>query len=164
MQVVVRPQGLATMAGMDPGRVTLHQMPPLVRLWLTTMLMLGILVMHGVVTSADDGAVAHHESMPTVQGSAAVMGHAAESVSRVAGVAQVGELGGVLGTSLAHCGGLGALCLAMIIGLSAFVVLRRRTLDRVPWQLPPPMGTRRIPATAPFPSMSPRERSSILRC
>lgn len=132
---------------MNHARSTFQQMPSSARICLSSLLMLGVLAMHTVVAS-DEGTVAHHAS----------------SVSDLSNVPELVPLGGMPDVSTSDCGGLSMLCMAMIVGLSAHIVLRRRSLDRVLWQLPPLRDMALGRAIAPFPSLIPRERNPVLRC
>jgi hypothetical protein len=127
--------------------------PTWLRLCLNTCLILGILAMHHMLV-ADDPA--HH--VDTAMVTTAMQMDSPHSV--VAFVAGDGHADG----SMSDCCGLMMLCLAMIIGASAFLVLRRRRSDRVLWQLPPPFRLGNSLRLPPLHALTPLQRSSILRC
>lgn len=150
------------MSGMRSVRASLHQMPRLVRLCVGSMLMVGVLAMHTVISTDDIGSMTHHSAMAAAD-AAAASSTVAVSAPHVADLPSVSAIGGALGSSMADCGGLGILCLAMIVGLSAYIILRRRGLDLLLWQLPPPQRIVLGHPRTPFQAQDPRERTSVLR-
>lgn len=62
------------------------------------------------------------------------------------------------------CCGLLMLCLAMIAGVGALIVMWTRRTDRVLWQLPPPFSFRVPVRPNPLLHFTPLQRSCILRC
>lgn len=139
-----------TMSAMFSARTKLRQMPPWARVWLSSLLLLGILSMHSAIVSDEGGLVDHHGSISVVE-------------SSVSSVLAVGDPNGESGLSMSDCGGISMLCLAMIVGASAYIVLRGRAVDRVLWQLPPTVDKAFGRPSGPFEVLSPRERSSVLR-
>ena len=125
-------------------------MPPWARVWLSSLLLLGVLSMHTAIVSDEGGLVDHHGSISAVE-------------SSVSSVIAAGDSNGESGLSMSDCGGLSMLCLAMIVGASAYIVLRGRAAERILWQLPLIVGTASGRPSGPFEVLSPRERSSVLR-
>lgn len=64
----------------------------------------------------------------------------------------------------AHCGGLMAVCFVLLVGMGAFLMVRRRRLHRVLWKLPAPHLFTLGSASTSFEPMSPLRRTCILRC
>jgi hypothetical protein len=130
------------------------------RVGLIALLIVGVFAMHNLLMDSDTGLQPHHEMSTSAL--ASLEYHASEGASKAATmlVGPSGELAG----AMSDCGGLMALCLAMIVGVSAYVVLRKRLSERILWQLPPPATARPFRAVPPFNCRSPLERSSILRC
>ena len=138
------------MSEMDGALSRLQQMPPVARVWLSSLLLLGVLSMHTAIASDDGGLLPHHGS--TI------------SVAQGIDVPEVvPSLSGEPSLSMADCGSLAMLCLAMVAAASAYIVLRGRVADRVVWRLPPAPGTPSGRSRRPFEALSPRERSSVLR-
>ena len=125
-------------------------MPPWARVWLGSLLLLGILSIHSAIVSDEGGFVDHHGSVSVLE------------TSMVSGI-DPGASNGESGLSMSDCGGIAMLCLAMIVGVSAYIVLRNRSLDRVLGQITPILGTAFGRPSGPFEALSPRERSSVLR-
>lgn len=67
------------------------------------------------------------------------------------------------GLSVADCCGLVMLCVAMIVGISAFVLSGRPSGGRLMWQMPRPHTFTLGRAVAPFFSISPLQRTAVLR-
>jgi hypothetical protein len=132
------------------ARTKLRQTPPWARVCLSSLLLLGVLTMHTAIVSDEDGLVDHHGSISAVE-------------SSVSSVIAAGDSNGESGLSMSDCAGLSMICLAMIVGASAYIVLRARAVDRVLWQLPPTVDTAFGRPSGPFEVLSPRERSSVLR-
>lgn len=134
--------------------------PTGLRIGLIALLIVGVLAMHNLLMGSDEGLKPHHQMLTTSLATAEH--HASEGASTTATmlVRPASELGG----ALAGCGGLMALCMAMIVGVSAYIAFRGRLSDRILWQLPPPTAARSSRAVPPFNCRSPLERSSILRC
>ena len=148
------------MAAMFAERVKLEQMPLWSRLSLIALLFLSILSMHGATSGEQGGLTDHHSSITIAQSAVSSVVAAGDSVTHLVGAPQPS---GESGLSMSDCGGVSAVCLAMIVGASAYIVLRGRVVDRVLWQLPinsdMPFGR----PGGPFEALSPRERSSVLR-
>lgn len=131
--------------------------PSVVRVCIDVLLILGVLAMHNAVLGGDE-SVGHHDAVMVA------------SVAPDPGAPNIQSLttnsdSGVMPGPLSDCGGLMVLCVAMILGVGAYVLLRRRLVDRVLWQLPP--ATMRLPVFAVVPPFDPRsalQRSSVLRC
>lgn len=137
---------------MPATAASLHTMPSWLRVCLNSCLILGIFAMHHVLVA--DHPAHHGEAASVVAVMQADMPH---SVGVVEG-------DGHTGGTMSDCCGLMMLCLAMLVGASAFLLVRRRSSGRVLWQLPLPFrlgGSLRLP---PFHGLTPLQRSSILRC
>lgn len=147
---------------MSDGRETpAEALPRGLRVVLHALIIVGVFAMHNLALSSDGGVhSSHHEMSPVSDVVGAVHDGAADVM--VVAQAAVGSGDGTQG-SLSDCGGLMALCLAMVVGVSAYIVLRKRVGERVLWQRPPPMGGA-FAAVPAFNCRSPLERSSILRC
>lgn len=146
-----------------------RQLPHWVRLCLNVSLIVGIFAMHNVVTDGDGEFDAHHLGSQGFQAAssakAASMSAVESTASRVGMTVQtLVASNGDMGLSMADCGGLMMLCIAMVLGITAYILLRRRTLDRLLWQLPPPLFTAHGRVIPPFQQLSPLQRSSVLRC
>lgn len=124
-------------------------MPPWARVWLSSLLLLGVLSMHTAIATDDGGLIPHHGSTSVAQ---------AIDIPEL-----VPPLSDEPGLSTADCGSLAMVCLAMVAAAGAYIVLRGRGADRVVWSLPPAPGTQFGRSRRPFEALSPRERSSVLR-
>lgn len=134
--------------------------PAGLRIGLIGLIIVGVFAMHNMLMSSDSGLQPHHQmATPSL---AAVEHHASETAS--AAVTMLVDPAGELCGAMADCGDLMALCLAMIVGISAYIAVRKRLSDRILWQLPPPTAARPFRTVPPFNCRSPLERSSILRC
>lgn len=126
------------------------------RICLHSSLIIGIFAMHHMLVGQDERSGMHHLEVA----SAAAVTHS---------VSQLGDLpapfhgdGDTHGTA-ADCCGIMMVCLTMIIGIGAFVLIRRAS-GRVLWQLPPPLRFGISLCVPPFHALSPLERTSVLRC
>ncbi len=63
-----------------------------------------------------------------------------------------------------HCGGLMAVCFMLLVGLGAFLMVRRGRLHRILWRLPAPHLLTLGFASSSFEPLSPLRRTCILRC
>ena len=152
------------MSAMIPAHTKLQQAPPLARLWLSSLLLLGVLSMHGAIVSDEGGLVDHHGAISAVQSSAAAIAVAGDFVTNGVDVPDLVPLqDGEPGLSMSDCGGIVLLCLVMIVGTSAYVLLRGRAAHRVTWHLAPTAAMTLGGTCPPFEVMNPRERSSVLR-
>ena len=130
------------------------------RVGLIAPLIVGVFAMHNLLMDSDTGLQPHHKMLTSA--GASLEHHASEGASAAA--TMLGEPAGEVGGAMSDCGGLMALCLAMIVGASAYIAIRKRLSERILWQLPPPTAARPFRAVPPFNCRSPLERSSILRC
>ncbi|MEJ7634730.1 hypothetical protein [Aeromicrobium sp.] len=143
--------------------VPAEALPRGLRAVLNWLIILGVFAMHNVLVGADGQTQSHHDSMSMSQ-----IGDAAEETAHmsavvVASVVHAAELPDT-GGAMSDCGGLMALCLAMVVTVSALLVVRQVSRDRVLWQLPPPTAVRAFAPIPPFNCRSPLQRSSVLRC
>ena len=129
------------------------------RLLVCLGLVFGIFAMHEMVTSTSEGDSGHHATVVTA--AAHDMGSAAATAMVQVGHNVAPNHGE---NDLTGCCGLAMLCMAMLIGLGALLVLRSRGTNRVLWQLPPPARVGRSLRLAAFGSLTPLQRSSVLRC
>lgn len=112
--------------------------PAGLRVGLIGLIIVGVFAMHNMLMGSDSGLPLHHQmATPSL---AAVEHHASEGASAAATMLM--EPAGELCGAMADCGGLMALCLAMIVGISACIALRKRVLDRILWQIPPPTAAK----------------------
>lgn len=130
----------------------LDPMPSWLRVCVNSCLILGILAMFHVLV--DDPAHLPHDA--TV--SSVMQMDSPHSLA--AGL----DLDDHPDGATSDCCGLMMLCLAMMIGASAVLVLRRRSSDRVLWERPPPFRLGTVLRLPPFQGLTPLQRSSILRC
>ncbi len=122
-------------------------LPAWVRHALVACVVGGILAMHTLLTGVGHGSgVSHGELASSASASATHLGHAAADAAADLMAPMPDGAGGMLD----DCGGLVALCLAMILGVSAAIWLSRRRDDRVLWQLPPPLTL--LPVGSPGPT------------
>lgn len=133
-------------------------MPGLLRVAINVLLIVGVLAMHHLILESATATPAHHEMTLVSNVSDVVDTETAATIAKVAHPANLTP------SPLSDCGGLMMLCLAMILGVSAYIVLRKRLSDRVLWQLPPPLRLEPFTAVAQFNTQSPLQRSSVLRC
>lgn len=131
-------------------------------LWLrfvfSLCLIVGLFAMHNVVAG---------DTRPTIEQtpvSAAVQQAGTPVTDHQLNLSQVVSNIHGLATETAGCGGLLMICIAMIIGIGALILLRAKRRDLVLWQLPPPARILLPRFEAPFNKLSPLERSSVLRC
>ena len=150
---------------MSSARTTLQQTPPWTRVWLSALLLLGVLSMHGAIISDEGGLIDHHgTTIAAVQSSVSAVVAAGEFATHFDDLSALAPLqNGESDLSMSDCGGLSMLCLAMIVAGSAYIALRRSALNRISWQLAPNFGTTYARPSGPFEARSPRERSSVLR-
>ena len=133
--------------------------PRALRLVLCLGLAFGIFAMHELLTGATNGDASHHLAVATT---------AVHNVGNASAV--VIQMGGDMapdpaGNDFAECCGMLMLCVAMMVGLGALLVLRARGNDRVLWQLPPPATTIVMSLTLlQTCSKTSLQRSSVLRC
>lgn len=137
------------MSEMNQARNRLQQMPPWARVWLSSLLLLGVLSMHTAIAGDEGGLLPHHASTSVAQ---------SIDVPDI-----IPPLDGESSLSTADCGSLAMLCLAMVAAASAYIVLRDRAANRVVWRLSPTLGRNGGRSRRPFEALSPRERSSVLR-
>ncbi len=135
-------------------------MPRGLRVALNALIILGVFAMHHLLLGPDGEAQPHHEMRPV---SAAVSGNSDAGAIVSTEVDNMSSADGLQGI-MSDCGGPMALCLGMILGVSAYIVLRKRVAERVLWQLSRPAAARPFPVGPPFDCRSPLERSSVLRC
>lgn len=139
-----------------------------------THVCISALVVLGVVAMLNMfGAAPESMAMPTVQSHETVQSHGTvagshDSNLHVAAVAAVAAAAAVVptpdgGMSMSDCCGLTALCLAMIAGISALLIARRPSGGRVMWQIPRPRAVTLGRAVTPFFSVSPLQRTAVLR-
>ena len=153
-----------TMFAMFFARTRPQQIAPWTRVWVSALLLLGVLSMHSAIISDEGGLVDHHGAVSLVQNSASSVAAAAGLVAEVVDVPELAPpRTGESGVTLSDCGGIAMLCLAMLVGASAYIVLRRRVLDRILWQDSLIFVTTFGRPNGPFEARSPRERSSVLR-
>lgn len=138
-------------------------MPRGPRAALNILIIIGVFAMHNLLLSSGGEAQAHHEMLPMSEAAGGTVHDAATGAVAIVKVVKVSSIDDMNG-AMSDCGGLIALCLAMILGVSAYIVLRRRLAERVLWQLPPPTAGPALHTIPAFNCRSPLERSSILRC
>lgn len=138
---------------------TAEALPRGVRVALNALIILGVFAMHNLLLGSNGEVKPHHEMLSMSQAASETAHSGAVVMTEVVSSSMDGMQG-----AMSDCGGLMALCLALVLGVSAYIVLRKRLADRVLWQLPPPTITRSFAVVPPFNSRSPLERSSILRC
>lgn len=137
---------------------TSRGVPRVLRIVLCLGLVFGIFAMHEIFTGESATAVGHHMAV-----SDASAPHVTDTLSAVAqrGDDTAPELGG---NDLSGCCGIVVLCMAMLGGLGALLILRSRGHHRVLWELPRPIRTGRSLRVPQFSSLTPLQRSSVLRC
>lgn len=141
------------------GSTSQRRAPTWQRVVVNSLLILGIVAMHHVLASDSHGAGQHHET--------GLVSSVTVTQSTTANDELLEQRQGPSvppSAPMPDCGGAMALCLAMIVGISAYMVIRRRPTDRVLWQLRLPVQFASIAPCPPFNSRSPLQRSSILRC
>jgi hypothetical protein len=116
--------------------------------------------MHGLLLGVDHGAGMNLEL--TVPSMTSGMHHTTQTVVSAAAddVPAMPDRSGVMD----GCCGLAALCLAMIVGAGVVLWVARRRVERVLWQLPPPLELGIVDLTRSRDPRSPRERTCVLRC
>lgn len=134
--------------------------PTALCLGINILLVVGVLAMHHLFLGTGEGVGSHHGRSSV----SSEVAHAEPAATLSVGSTMSGAPDGGDTDPLSDCGGLMALCFAMILGISAYIVLRKRLVDRVLWQLPPPTEHVRVVVIAPFERRSPLQRSSVLRC
>lgn len=131
---------------------------------LSAVLVVGVVAMHSLVlrpaTVTPTAGADHSHAAATASSDMAV----AQGVDHTGGAADLGGHGEHGGGLLEGCDGLLAMCLAMLVGLAAFLLLRERVLRRVLWQLPPPTAIRLGLVRVAHQSLSPLQRTTVLRC
>lgn len=66
--------------------------------------------------------------------------------------------------SMPDCGGLMAMCLALLMSIIAFVAARRTAVFRVLWVRPLPTHVHLGAARAAFEQLTPLQRTAVIRC
>ena len=155
----IRPDRIEAMT--STGLVLSGRVSRWLRLCLHSLLILGIFGMHHVLADQGDNPAAHHAGMEMSVAPSAQPAH--DATLGVTWVAAT-DLGGDGAGTMSDCGGLMILCIAMVMGLSLFLFIRRRVRERVLWRLPRPSMVVRMPSFPPFHLLSPLERSAGLRC
>jgi len=134
----------------------------LLRVCLHSVLMLGIVGMHGLHVGTAAAPPVHHISIVGEMPSE----HEVSSPRVVGGTAMdavAAKHHGGTGPAEDCCGVL-MLCLAMVAGLGSLILMWWRRVGRVLWQLPPPFSFRDLPRPHPLLDFTPLQRSCILRC
>lgn len=148
---------------MNSARTKLRQMPRWVQVWLSVLLSFGILSMHSAIAGDDSRHADHHDSISVAQSSVAAISAVGDTFEHIVETADFApQPAGESGTPVADCGGLAAICLSMLVGASAYLVLRGRAPNSVLWRLSPGFPVIGHPRS-PMETRSPRERSSVLR-
>jgi len=127
------------------------------------LLVLGLIAMHSLMT-LDDGHAAAHSSVVAQAGDGAMADESGHGASGHAASSSTGDEHGAPAHDLG-CGPLMAMCIAMLVVVAIGVVLiRARGLRRIIEQLPVPtmitLGWER-PA---WQSLTPLQRTTVLRC
>lgn len=141
------------------GSTSKWRAPTWQRVIVNSLLILGVVAMHNVLAGDTHSAEGHHGASMASSTTATQNTTASDTL-----LTQSSDPGVPPSDPMPDCGGAMALCLAMILGISAYIVIRKRLADRVLWQLPPPVKFASIAPCPPFNSRSPLQRSSILRC
>lgn len=144
-------------SGLDPRT----PMPHWLRICVHSAVIIGIFAMHQMMVGHVDESTSHHVTATVATAPASVAGSLEDSQHAVPVVV---HSDGDSQAAMSDCCGLVMLCLAMIAGVSAFVFVRRRSAERVLWQLPPPTNLGISLRLPPFHNLSPLQRTSILRC
>lgn len=139
-----------------------------VRVCLHSLLILGIVGMHSLFigTTASDATPSVRDASSIAQTPVehGTMSMSAAHHDNASGSATSGaEHHGGSGT-MEDCCGVLMLCLAMITGIGALILMWKRRIDRVLWQLPPPFSFRDLVRPRPLLNLTPLQRSCILRC
>lgn len=126
---------------------------------LAPALILGIVAMHSMLAQSP-------QPMPMVMApSASSAPHGAEvSASSAQTTADPTDGGHGHEGSMPDCGGLMAMCLALIVSIIAFVAARRGAVLRVLWQRPLPTYMHLGAARAAFEQLTPLQRTAVIRC
>jgi hypothetical protein len=141
-----------------------RQAPVWARRWFSALLIVGIVAMFNSMVADSQAAGTASHSMTLTPLSAHVPGTATSDVTETqASPAATSHVSS--GWSMAECCGLLTLCIAMILGIGALALARshRTSLGRVLWQLPPPHTFSLGRALAPSFSLSPLQRTAVLR-
>lgn len=147
---------------MNIARTTALRRPPhWLRVCLSAFLALGVAGMLNMFMPAPDAT-----ALESTHSTAISYGSLAEPIAttgssghHLAPVAPTHDSG----LSMSDCCGLVMLCMAMIVGIGAFVHARRTSGWRVMWQLPRPHTFSLGSAVAPFYSSTPLQRTAVLR-
>ena len=137
------------------GPALVKRLPHWLRFGMHVSIIVGIFAMHHMFVG--QGGEAHHTD-------AAAVTMTADSASQPDNVPILINSDGDGHGTASDCCGLMMLCLAMVAGTSLFIAIRQRASDRVLWQLPPPSSLDFSLRVPPFNGLSPRQRSSVLRC
>ncbi len=120
-------------------------------------LAIGIIGMHSALAvPADSSHGTAHSAMATVTSMHADAAHAPAADG--SDDSHHGALNG------SHCGGLMAVCFMLLVGLGAFLMVRRGRLHRILWRIPAPHLLTLGFASSSFEPLSPLRRTCILRC
>lgn len=142
------------------GSASGRLLPTWQRVVVNSVLILGIVAMHNALAGDSNSSGEHHGTSMTPS-----MAVAAQHIT--VGDPKFAPLNdpGIPPTSpMPDCGGAMALCLAMILGISAAIMIRKRLSERVLWRLSPAAAFALVAPRWPFGSLSPLQHSSILRC
>lgn len=131
---------------------------------LSALLVVGVVAMHSLVlrpAASMPSAGADHSHAAAMGGSTMTV---AMDVGHTGGDADLGGHGEHGGGLLEGCEGLVAICLALLVGFATLLLLRERVLRRVLWQLPPPTAICLGLVRVAHQSLSPLQRTTVLRC
>lgn len=133
------------------------------RVCVHSFVILGIFAMHNVLVGGGDQMIAHHATPLAAAESSMVTAPSALGTADEMQAVERGDGHGMSGES-SDCCGILMLCVAMIMGVGALLLIRRKVAERVLWQLPPPSRLIDLVRVPPFQGLTPFQRSSILRC
>lgn len=147
---------MTVMNAPDPRRD--RRVPHVLRLVLCLGLAFGIFAMHEMLTGTDDSGSNHR--------AAAMVDTASHAMAAAPSLVQLGDdmAPDPGGSGLAGCCGIVMICVSMLVGLGALLILRARGTGRILWQLPPPHRAGLALRIPQFCSLTPLQRSSVLRC
>lgn len=145
-------------------RVVAPDMPPWLLALLAPALILGIVAMHSLLAQAP---TAEHAGMSAVTTVATTTpdhdpSHVMLSAGNMNGTPDEGGHGHEGG--MPDCGGLMAMCLALLVAVGAYVAFRRNVLHRVLWHRPPPILVSSGAVRAAFEQLTPLQRTAVIRC
>ena len=127
--------------------------------------------MHSLLTGVPESHGGHAGSTSDTAASTSITSHEEHPAATTATVAMDSTHAPAGGggehepkDTMGDCGGLVAMCLALLVSFAGLLMARAKATDRVLWQLPPAALVRIGTVRRALETLSPLQRTAILRC